>query len=181
MNAPTSIHQLQALFYPVEDRLLLRINTRQHLEFRFWLTRRFVKRLWTALQQELESQLAFAATDPTTREAVLGFLQQNAGTMADFNAPFTESAATVTPLGNEPVLAARARIDPIPGHPHLRLFGLHPERGSGIEVTMDAQLMHVFCKLLADAIAPTDWNLDLGAPGLQSWQEEGGTAAPLPN
>jgi hypothetical protein len=39
------LHQIQARYDELQDRILLRLSTIDHCEFRFWLTRRFVKRL----------------------------------------------------------------------------------------------------------------------------------------
>ena len=41
-------------FSAEDDRLLLRLSTRDRTEYRLWLTRRFVKVLWGALIQTLE-------------------------------------------------------------------------------------------------------------------------------
>ncbi len=160
--ASSKIHQLQAAYAPIQDRVLLRINTSGKMEFRFWLTRRFVQHLWPALQSALELQPQLTAVDTQARAAVLEFMHQNATAKADFNAPFEATTETITPLGQEPILAAQARIELVAENDQLRLFTLHPEKGQGIEVAMDMQLMHAFCKLLADAVIAADWNLDLG-------------------
>ncbi|MBF0212420.1 MAG: hypothetical protein HQM00_02515 [Magnetococcales bacterium] len=155
------VHQLQASYAPAEDRLLLRINTTDQMEFRFWLTRRFVQRLWPALRQTLESQPDLALTDQTTRAALLDFMHENATAAADFKAPFVETPHAVLPLGQQPILAVHARIVAIPGQDQLRMLHLHPAQGLGIEVTLDLQLLHAFCKLLADAVANADWQMAL--------------------
>lgn len=158
----SKIHQLQASYTPSEDRLLLRFNTSGNMEFRFWLTRLFVKRLWPVLLRSLEIHPQIATIDMSARPAVLEFMHQEATTHADFTAPFKESTDTSTPLGSEPILVAQARIEPHLNNADLYKVSLHPEQGNGIEVAMDTQLMHAFCKLLSDAIATADWNLELG-------------------
>ncbi|MBF0439202.1 MAG: hypothetical protein HQL93_08770 [Magnetococcales bacterium] len=160
--ATGKVHQLQAAYSPVEDRLLLRINTSGKQEFRFWLTRHFVRRLWPVLRQTLESHSQVSATDINARAAVLEFIHQNATDQANFKAPFKEVRETVMPLGPEPTLAVQASIAPVAGNENLRMVSLHPEHGYGIEVAMDMPLMHAFCKLLLDAIATTEWDLELG-------------------
>ena len=52
------LHQMQIVFVPEQDRLLFRLNTtgRQQQEFRFWLTRRYVRILWKALLNMLKAQ-----------------------------------------------------------------------------------------------------------------------------
>ncbi|MEO5346166.1 MAG: hypothetical protein H7834_07280 [Magnetococcus sp. YQC-9] len=165
---PVKIHQLQAAYAPAEDRLLMRLSTTDRREFRFWLTRRFVQRLWPVLRQSLEMQSEVMGADQVMRAAMLGFMHENATAAADFKASFQEPpGGAVLPLGEAPILAVHARIAPVPGHDHLRQFQLHPERGQGIEVTMDMQLLHAFCKLLADAVSAADWQMELNlTPGL---------------
>ncbi|QLQ33522.1 MAG: hypothetical protein HZT40_20145 [Candidatus Thiothrix singaporensis] len=58
MAAPS---QIQARYVEEEDRILLRINTVADEEFRFWLTRRFLRRLSPVLQEGLMSS-------PTARQ-----------------------------------------------------------------------------------------------------------------
>lgn len=163
MGTAVKIHQLQAAYAPAEDRLLLRLNTTDRREFRFWLTRRFVQRLWPALRQSLESQPEVAGyLDQATRSAMLGFMHENATAGADFQARFQDPpGGALLPLGAAPILAVHARIALVPGHESLRQIQIHPERGHGIEVTMDMTLLHAFCKLLADAVAAADWQMEL--------------------
>ncbi|MBF0273006.1 MAG: hypothetical protein HQL98_13230 [Magnetococcales bacterium] len=156
------VHQLQAAYAPVEDRLLLRINTTDAMEFRFWLTRRFVQRLWPALRQTLEHHTHLTGVgDQTVRAAMLEFMHEHATAATDFKAPFEESPSKVMPLGQQPILAAHARIAAVPGQDQIRMLHLHPEQGYGIELAMDTQLLHAFCKLLADAVASAEWQLEL--------------------
>ncbi|MBF0627831.1 MAG: hypothetical protein HQL91_06380 [Magnetococcales bacterium] len=156
------VHQLQAAYAPAEDRLLLRINTTDQMEFRFWLTRRFVQRLWPALRQSLEMQPGIATLDPFARASMVEFMHEQATAAADFQAPFESTTpGTVMPLGQHPVLAIHAKLEAVPGQEGLRRLHLHPAQGYGIEVAMDLSLLHAFCKLLADAALSAEWHLDL--------------------
>ncbi|MBF0095745.1 MAG: hypothetical protein HQM04_01585 [Magnetococcales bacterium] len=155
------IHQIQVLFSAEEDRLQLRINTHGRAEFRFWLTRRFIKRLWPGLRQAMESQVQTETTapvDPSNRAAVLSFVHQQAVSESDFATRFQEEVSE-TPLGPLPVLVTRARIEPREQSGYL--IGLHPQTSYGIEVAMDPKLLHSFCKLITDAVAKADWDLNL--------------------
>ncbi|MEO5330886.1 MAG: hypothetical protein H7839_02610 [Magnetococcus sp. YQC-5] len=168
---PSKIHQLQASYSPIQDRLLLRVNTSEKMEFRFWLTRRFVQRLWPALRQTLEAQPALAEVEGNTRGALLSFMHQHATEQADFQAPFQETTETITPLGPEPILVAQAAIRMADQNEQLRMLSLHPENGYGIEIAMELHLVHAFCKLLADVLATTDWQLHLGFTQMPAIQE----------
>ncbi|MBF0161069.1 MAG: hypothetical protein HQL88_02170 [Magnetococcales bacterium] len=159
MNAQR-IHQIQVIFSPEEDRLQLKINTQGRTEFRFWLTRRFVKRLWPGLRQALETQarLERVTADPAARAAVLGFMHQQAVAESDFSTRFMEEPCE-TPLGPLPVLVTRARIEPREQGGYMVSF--HPQESYGIEVAMDPKLLHSFCKLLTDAVGKSEWDLPL--------------------
>ncbi|MEO5349203.1 MAG: hypothetical protein H7836_06130 [Magnetococcus sp. YQC-3] len=174
------IHQLQVVFAPEEDRLQLRINTQARTEFRFWLTRRFVKRLWPGLVQAMESRAAWPAAvpppvDPTARATILEFAHQKAIAQADFSTQFLETPSE-TPLGPLPILVTRARIEPREQGGHMVSF--HPEGSYGIEVAMDPRLLHSFCKLLADAVSKADWDLSLPSSVRKELSDVGGQHPP---
>ena len=54
----SQLHQMQITYVPVEDRLLYRVNTKHRQEFRFWMTRRYVKLLWKGLIDILKKREA---------------------------------------------------------------------------------------------------------------------------
>ncbi len=156
------IHQTQAAYVPEEDRLLFKINTQHREEFRFWMTRRFIKRFWPALSQALKNHPDIAMpSSPESRNAILDFMQENASSQADFSTEFAPDPA-VTPLGSAPVLISQARIRAGGGSGFLVSF--HPTEGYGIEVAMDAQLLFSFRQLLSDAISQADWDLSTKKP-----------------
>ncbi|MEO5340802.1 MAG: hypothetical protein H7837_09865 [Magnetococcus sp. MYC-9] len=178
MNAQR-IHQIQVIFSPEEDRLQLRVNTQGRTEFRFWLTRRFVKRLWPGLRQALEAQsqrAVLAPVDPHARAAVLDFMHQQAVSETDFSTQFLDTPHEM-PLGPLPVLVTRARIEPREQGGYMVSF--HPQESYGIEVAMDTKLLHSFCKLLTDAVARADWDLPLTiAPTGDGQADRGGLYTP---
>lgn len=49
------IHQFKLHFNPEEDRIFFLMNTTEHQEFRFCLTRRFIRILWPVLERLLEN------------------------------------------------------------------------------------------------------------------------------
>lgn len=172
------IHQMQVFFSPEEDRLQLRINTQSRTEFRFWLTRRFIKRFWPGLQRALEVDTAHAAPsamEPATKSAMMNFMHQHAVSQTDFSTQFQENP-NETPLGNEPLLVTRARLEPR-GQGSF-MVSLHPQESHGIEVAMDATLLHSFCKLLSDAVGKADWNLSLLPTSEQQPTSMGGSYTP---
>ncbi len=50
----------------------------------------------------------------------------------------------------------------------MQVLSLHPQQGHGIDLTVDARLLHLFVKMLRDAVARADWEIVLAL------HEEGG-------
>lgn len=158
------VRQLQLQYHAREDRGLLRINTVDRCEYRFWMTRRFTRLLWPVLVRMLESTGAAARQrDPATRAAVLSFEHEKAVSGSDFATEYREDAEQ-SPLGTAPVLLARieARPDAASG-PRLALL---PNEGRGLELVMDDKLLHAFCTLIEKTVQRAEWDLDvaLAAP-----------------
>jgi len=152
------IHQMQIVFVPVQDRLMFRLKTTDRAEFKFWFTRRYVKLLWQTLQQILSKTQSGMSADPQTRQAVLSFQHEQAIARADFATQYQEEPEIRRPLGEEPVLVSKIQMKPGPGN--TQVLCLYPEQGQGLEITFNPTLLHSFCKLLADGVKKTDWDLE---------------------
>lgn len=155
----SNLHQVQIRYDAMEDRALLRVATTDGNEFRFWITRRYARLLWKALAgSAARSAPAVAQARPAAREAVVAFEKEAALARADFETAFTQRPRA-TPLGTRPVLLARVRCTRLDDR--FTLLALHPLRGQGIEVRLDATLLHSVLKLVEDAAAAGEWDLSL--------------------
>lgn len=158
-----TIHQIQIRHDENEDRLLLRFSTTDNCEFRFWLTRRFTTRLWKLLVQMLEWDPAVnRQIDPDTRRSVLDLQHEGYTRQADFTQKFAPDVQAAPPrlvLGETPVLLAKAEARNNPDGVHV--LKLHPLQGQGIDITLDARLLHIFARLLREQVAKTDWDVQL--------------------
>jgi len=155
----TRIDQFQLRFDAEQDRLLLRVNTSDRKEFRLWLTRRMVARLWPVLRAALESdELVRSQPDRVARDAVLSFQQDKALAQADFQSAFREEAEEM-PLGEAPVLVSKVQLGAAPQGG--RLLRLAPSRGPSVQLGLNPFMLHAFCRLLVQAVAQTDWGLGL--------------------
>lgn len=156
------LHQIRIDYHQEQDRLLLRISTDDDSELRFWLTRRFVKGLWPALMTMAETMGDTRSQhDPAIRKAMLEFEHDKAVRQADFATPY-KASATNLPLGAEPLLVTRLRIQP-DGHGNA-VLALHPTQGQGMDLAMDAMLLHSFTRLVQGAVGRTDWDIRLELP-----------------
>jgi hypothetical protein len=157
------LNQMQLRFDPNEDRLLLRVNTTDRREFRFWVTRRYARLLWSALTRSLSSQERIRrAVDAPARRAILAFEHERALQRANFSKTFDERPAEM-PFGETPILLVR--IQTKKQKDGRRLLGLHPKTGRGLNLLISPEMAHGFMRLLTDAVAKTDWNLKLPRPG----------------
>lgn len=164
------IQQIQLRFNAEEDRLLLRLGTDDNCEYRFWLTRRYVRLLWPVLRQLLGSAAAAAsaAADEAATQAVVSFRHEQAVQEADFATPFQESGHHL-PIGEAPMLLCHLQLKS--GTDGAAILALYPQQGQGVEIAMSEPLLHGFCRLLADAVATADWDIDCSiAPGVQPQQ-----------
>lgn len=154
-----NIHQIQMVYNAQEDRVLLRILSADRAEFRFWLTRRYVKLLWTVLLKMLERDpAAVVHADENVRRTMMGFKHENVVRGGEFAKPF-EEGVNALPLGAAPVLLSRISGKQ-PGQNQQQL-SLHPEQGQGIDLGVNVELLHMISKLLVDAVKQSDWDLQL--------------------
>lgn len=155
------LHQIRIDYHPEQDRLLLRVSTNDGAELRFWLTRRYIKGLWPALMKMAEViGEARIQSDPEVRKAVLEFEHEKAVRQADFATPY--KAAANLPLGAEPLLVTKLRAQP-DGRGNA-VLAMHPAQGQGMDLAMDANLLHSFTRLVQGAVSKTDWDVRLELP-----------------
>lgn len=152
-----NIHQIQVRYDEVQDRILMRLSTTDQCEYRFWLTRRFVKRLWKMLVKMLDAASS-QQLGADARRAVLEMQQESVAQQSDFSKRFEEGSRRL-PLGEDPVLIAKAKSKQ--RDDGIQLLSLHPRQGYGIDLTLDGKLLHLLLKLLREAVLSTDWDVSL--------------------
>ena len=162
------MHQMQLSYVSTEDRLLFHLNTKARQEFRFWMTRRYVMILWHSLNQLLAKEEPAAAAavpevpvpalvDPLVEAAKKEFKHQEFVAQADFKTQYQES--TYLPLGEAPALLFSVGIKPAPDG--TAMLCMHPEKGQGIEMVLNEQILHSLCQLIIDTTTKADCRLNL--------------------
>lgn len=157
------IHQLSVRHEEVQDRLLVRLNTQEAHEFRFWLTRRMALRLLPALDQSLirleAAQPGVAASDPSTQK-VLTDIKRNAFLQsADFATPYA-AVAQHLPLGSEPLLVTDVQITQKPQGNLEVVF--QQKKGNNVQschLNLQAQLVHGLIHLLKENLIKAEWEV----------------------
>lgn len=156
------IRQLQLSYNPNQDRLLFRLSAsagRQLHEYRFSLTRRYVRLLWKALLIILKSNQPEKQQQQSapTQAASMTLQHQQAVAQADFKTPFEKSHSY--PLGEAPILVGKISLKK--GPQGGQLLSMHPLQGAGLDFHLNDQLLHSFCQLLSQATQRAEWDLDL--------------------
>ena len=135
----------------------MRVATNGDEEFRFWLTRRFVKALRPHLGQALTTQPQIQTqANPDARRELLKFEHEQAVRAADFNTPYQDSSKRL-PLGDEPPVLTRFQLRP--GTGGTITLALGPEKGQGIDLALNAKLIHSILALMDAAIKAAEWDL----------------------
>jgi len=157
-GAMSAIQQLQMSYSAEEDRVLLRLNTTDHEEFRFWLTRRYCQLLIQALNAHRSADPDVSAqASSVARQAVEDFKKEAANSQGNFEQAFQEASSF--PLGEVPTLAQKLRYRVDSG---LLALTIEPKNGSGITIKLDSKLNFNVTKLLQSAVKTGEWQLDMG-------------------
>jgi hypothetical protein len=164
-----NIHQLSVHHDERQDRLLLRLNTQDLQEFRFWLTRRMTLRLMPAIQQSavrLEAaQPGVAATDAPSQHLLTELKRDAFLKKADFATPF-ETRATQWPLGAEPLLITDAHLTIKPSGALEISFEdkSDPTQARACQLNLQVSLVHGMVHLIQQSIEKAEWGA-VGGPG----------------
>lgn len=155
------LSQIQASFSDIEDRILLRMNTVTHTEFRFWLTRRFVSRLFPVMLETMQAipEVAVQKTS-SNRDAVMDFQRENATQNADFSTPFEDNKSeTAYPLGEDGILVVKGKLQQKEADGFE--LSLKDKNNRGIDFTFNVDILYLLHKLLHDTLQKTDWAIPL--------------------
>ena len=150
MTSP--LHQMTMGFSAEDDRLLLRISTRDKTEYRLWLTRRFVKVLWGALIQILEKA---PETAPQAKGPVMAAEHMEAVRTAELSRKHDEGTKKATP---EPELVIGGTVKAVAGGLTRLMF--NTKGGLTYTFTLNKKFLHLLLHLTASCSAQADWDLD---------------------
>lgn len=152
------LHQLNAGYDPLQDRILFSLTTQDGTEFRFWITRRYLPLLWDMLGK-LATHFAGLRSkgDPLAREALSEQAHHQAHQEADYRSAYT--GGSIHPLGKDPILLAKVSLkQDAEGRSTL---SLHPDKGNGADIGVDERVTHLIARLLQNAAVTAQWQLVL--------------------
>jgi hypothetical protein len=163
--------QIKMEFDASEDRLLLRISERKSkkscVEYRFWLTRRFVNIFMKAADKLIEDELAGdMLVSPDALGPMKKFQHEAALSKADFSTSFGAGDGDCSLFGEKPVLVSTLKITKKGKGKYI--LSLLDNENVGIHLTASMNLIHSLQKMLLDSAHNAAWN----RPLFQTKEEE---------
>ena len=163
-----NVHQLSIAYVPEQDRILVRVNTKQGQELRFWFTRRLTIGLMPLLDRAVTEHVArqgglatshVAAMDDLSKQAMAQFKRSENLKTSDFATPYKTPEASV-PVFEQALLVTEINVAPLPnGQLRLsfseKLSGTPPPRS--FQMALSDQLIHAFAHLLERALQQSQW------------------------
>jgi hypothetical protein len=163
-----NVHQLSIAYVAEQDRILVRVNTLQGQELRFWFTRRLTLGLMPLLDRAVTDHVArqggpatshVAAMDDLSRKAVAQFQREETLKSSDFSTPFRTPPQPVA-LFDSPLLVTEINLTPL-SNGQLRLgFAEKLTEGPAprsFQMGLTDPLIHAFVHLLERALAQSQW------------------------
>ena len=155
--------QIKFEFNAGEDRLLLRISEKADntscVEYRFWLTRRFVKIFIKAIDKLIEDELAKdMQIPPDTMNVMKKFQHEAALSQADFSTTYDADAENCTAFGDKPLLITSLKIKKASKSKYVFSF---LNNNLGVHLTAGMNLVHSLQKMLLDSAHNAEWNKPL--------------------
>ena len=126
---PDQLHQFNINYVPLEDRILLRINTLQGDEYRIWLTRRYTGILLERLAAQMEKHGGAPALAAQPAGAAV-YTVGPAGTHQTIQAAINEALVFVN-IGIWYPYGIYQPYPPYPYHYHYRNAGAATSMGGG--------------------------------------------------
>lgn len=155
----STLYQFRFEYNAEEDRVLLRVSTTDHAEYLVWFTRRYVRQLWRLLDQAVDAHPDVARQHSSVaKRSVAAFHRESALSRTDFSREY-EIKSVERPIGDQPILATRARLSMNPQG--MRVLHFAPARGKEVSISLTDELLHSFCHILAEIVAKAEWDLNI--------------------
>ncbi len=173
-----ALHQLTLTYSAAQDRLLLRISTKEHSEYQLWLTRRFVCAIWKGLIKTIERDPTLSqGLMPKVKQEVMAMHHQKSIQDSDFSQKHALDNVNLTPkmardispqhpkdmeslkLGSGALLVTGAQIKPL--IKNLTYIKLKTEANTAIDFSLNKKLLHALCHMMITSTQKAGWDLNL--------------------
>jgi hypothetical protein len=153
-----SIQQFNGEWVAKEDRMLIRINTSNDEEFRFWFTRLILKNLLQGAHQVRMKALEQTHA-PEVAQVLEAFQQQTVAQQVKFEKNFKEGAQK--PLGEEPALVTGITLQADAQHIQV---ALQLANGKNLRLNLQPHVWHRMAVLLHKLQDNAQWGIAQAEP-----------------
>lgn len=159
----SNMQQMELGYDQVQDRLVFSISTQDLSEYRFWITRRATKMLWSVLMQLLKSdqkdQLRQTQISRRIAQQIRQEKEQRNPTASQYS-----SSGTAKPLGEEPLLLFGVRAKPATEDSPAITLQLEDNQNHSLQIGGDSTIILALSQLIRECEQLAEWNLDLTVP-----------------
>ena len=182
MTSP--LHQLTMTYSPEQDRVMLRIGTKENTEYQLWMTRRFVRIMWRALIKIMERDTNLAkdwvpedrVTEdrvpkdraskdqvpkdniPEVKDAIMAMQHQESVQNSDFSQKHAKGNVNLM-ANTGALLVIGGQVKPV--NEDRTRINLKTDKGTGIEFFLNKKLLHALCHMIIKSAHRAQWDLDL--------------------
>ena len=182
MTSP--LHQLTMTYSPEQDRVMLRIGTKESTEYQLWMTRRFVRIMWRALIKIMERDTNLAkdwipedrVTEdrvpkdrtskdqvpkdniPEVKDAIMAMQHQESVQNSDFSQKHAKGNVNLM-ANTGALLVIGGQVKPV--NEDRTRINFKTEKGTGIEFFLNKKLLHALCHMIIKSAQRAQWDLDL--------------------
>jgi hypothetical protein len=152
-----AIEQINLGYDMWQDRMVLRLRTRDSTLIDLHLTRRLTKYLLPALVELVGGTVL--APDSAIRQELLAYEHQESVSASNFAQPFNEEGFAL--FDGTPILVSEVKL-----HPHDGTLGWTLEfveqEGRAMKLNADKNMLHNIIKLFNNVLPSTGWDLPAG-------------------
>ena len=155
------LQQLNLSYHPMEDRMVLSLNSTTGDVLQFYLTRRFIKAWLPKLSKALQVSSVGQATSESdvASQAIRDFEHEKAVSEANIKQSFSPAKPNEFPPDKTPTLILRGQIKSTDKE-QVKILGLYPTEGlEGIEVRLDDKMLHSLYHLVQKVIQVAAWDI----------------------
>ena len=182
MTSP--LHQLTMTYSPEQDRVMLRIGTKENTEYQLWMTRRFVRIMWRALIKIMERDTNLAkdwvpedrVTEdrvpkdrtskdqvpkdniPEVKDAIMAMQHQESVQNSDFSQKHAKGNVNLM-ANTGALLVIGCQVKPV--NEDRTRINFKTDKGTGIEFFLNKKLLHALCHMIIKSAQRAQWDLDL--------------------
>jgi hypothetical protein len=151
--------QINFEFSSTEDRLMMRISeqvTDRCVEYRLWLTRRFVIIFLQAIEKLFDDDLSSdLQLSPESVDVMKKFRQDAALAKADFSTSYNGDTTACKVVGEKPLLITKLKVGKKSKGNYI--ISLLADDNTGVNLTTNIDLVHAIRKMIIGAINRADW------------------------